>query len=606
MIGAQQQQHQRQQAHDIAQTDQQSDEIAENEQHKLKELAVAATSAPPAAAAAAAAAEKRVKYEKKPASVKQERQENEQQQLQCAKAEPMDLLPDWSSSKFIKPELVQDAEPWPDYWKVTKAEQMDPSLPQPTTDNTAAGVKYAKTAEIEDEQLQQKQEEIKKAKALLQQQHHHAKTEPTDSSMWPKCDQLHKVEPTDPSPPPPTTVNTAAPEPMVKAEPVSHQESAAAPTLMQSQCTTAAAAAGITAAASIAGLHKVEPPDPSPPPPTTVNTAAPEPVVKAEPVLHQESAAAPTLMQSQCTTISDDEPVSHQESAAAPTLMQSQLTTAFAAAAVLCPQAAAAAAAAGITATSIAASPELSTAAPMETMGSCFDTPACGTEQSGPAAPVLSTGAPMETMGSCFATPACGTEQSGPAAPVLDNWRTQIGDNRDLENCRRQVPNRSGKMRKRGARSDSPNVEGAHARDASKVRCTKSSSDRLSDECVKTLLRTNNKLAQMCCGLSEILKCQIDRTTDMQQALGGDAAMTAASSAQHALATEQCNMISAASDEVVKSVSATLGQLELLSTAGSATSVSHLATSVSQLQLLAPVSGNQCQSVGLDRVESSF
>ena len=86
--------------------------------------------------------------------------------------------------------------------------------------------------------------------------------------------------------------------------------------------------------------------------------------------------------------------------------------------------------------------------------------------------------------------------------------------------------------------------------------------------------------------MSEILKGEILRTTDMQQALGGDAAMTAASSAQHALATEQCNMISATSAEVVKQVSATLGQLELFSTAGSATSVS--------------------QSVGLDRVESSF
>jgi hypothetical protein len=407
-------------------------------------------------------------------------------------------------------------------------------------------VKYEKAAEIEYEQLQQKQEEIKKAEMLLQQ-HHHAKTEPTDSSMWPKWKQLPKVEPMDPSPPPPTTVNTAAPEPMVKAEPVSHQESAAAPTLMQSQCTTAAAAAGITAAASIAGLHKVEPPDPSPPPPTTVNTAAPEPVVKAEPVLHQESAAAPTLMQSQCTTISDDEPVSHQESAAAPTLMQSHLTTAFAAAAVLCPQAAAAAAAAaaaGITATSIAASPELSTA----------DTPACGTE------------------------------------PPLANWRTQIGDNRDLENCRKQVPLRSGKMRKRGTHSRDANVEGAHARDASKVRCTMLSRERLNDECVKTLLCANKQLAQMFGGLSEILKGEISRATDMQQSLGCDAAMKAALSSHLALSTQRLNVISADSDEVVKAVSAKLGQLELFSTAGSA-------TSVSQLQLT---------RAGLDQVESTF
>jgi hypothetical protein len=329
---------------------------------------------------------------------------------------------------------------------------------------------------------------------------------------------------------------------MVKAEPVSHQESAAAPTLMQSQCTTAAVAAGITAAASIAGLHKVEPPDPSPPPPTTVNTAAPEPVVKAEPVLHQESAAAPTLMQSECTTISDDEPVSHQES---------RLTTAFAAAAVLCPQAAAAAAAAGITATSIAASPELSTA----------DTPAYGTE------------------------------------PPLANWRTQFGDNRDLENrsktiavqATRQVPLRSGKVRKRGTHSRDANVEGAHARDASKVRCTMSR-ERLNDECVKTLLCNQKQLAQMFSGFSEILKGEILRATDIQQSLGCDVAMKAALSSHLALSIQRLNMISADSDQVVKDVSSKLSQLELFSTAGSA-------TSVSQLQLT---------RAGLDQVASSF
>ena len=196
-------------------------------------------------------------------------------------------------------------------------------------------------------------------------------------------------------------------------------------------------------------------------------------------------------------------------------------------------------------------------------------------------------------MGSWFAAPACGTEQSGPSAQVQDNrrsavhWRAKVADNRDLDNWTQQGPTTiPGNMRKRGARSASPNVEGAHARDASKVRCTKSSRERLSDECVKTLLCTTKQLAQMCCGLSEILKGEISRTTDMQQSLGCDAAMTAALSSHHALSTHRLNMISAASDEVVKSVSATLGQLELFSTAGSATSVS--------------------QSVGLDRVESTF
>ena len=87
-------------------------------------------------------------------------------------------------------------------------------------------------------------------------------------------------------------------------------------------------------------------------------------------------------------------------------------------------------------------------------------------------------------------------------------------------------------------------------------------------------------------GLSEILKGEISRATDMQQSLGCDAAMKAALSSHLALSTQRLNMISADSDEVVKAVSAKLGQLELFSTAGSATSVS--------------------QSVGLDRVESTF
>jgi hypothetical protein len=112
------------------------------------------------------------------------------------------------------------------------------------------------------------------------------------------------------------------------------------------------------------------------------------------------------------------------------------------------------------------------------------------------------------------------------------------------------------------------------------------SRERLNDECVKTLLCTNKQLAQMFSGLSEILKGEISRATDMQQSLGCDAAMTAALSSHHALSTQRLNMISADSDEVVKAVSAKLGQLELFSTAGSATSVS--------------------QSVGLDRVESTF
>ena len=196
-------------------------------------------------------------------------------------------------------------------------------------------------------------------------------------------------------------------------------------------------------------------------------------------------------------------------------------------------------------------------------------------------------------MGSQFAAPACGTEQSCPSAQVQDNrrsavhWRAQVADNRDLDNWTQQGPTTiPGNMRKRGARSASLNVEGARVRDASKVRCTLSSRKRFSDDCAKHFLCTSNKLAQLCGGLSEILKGEISRTTDMQQSLGGDAAMTAALSSQHALSTHRLNMISAASDEVVKSVSASLGQLELFSIAGSATSVS--------------------QSVGLDRVESSF
>ena len=86
-------------------------------------------------------------------------------------------------------------------------------------------------------------------------------------------------------------------------------------------------------------------------------------------------------------------------------------------------------------------------------------------------------------------------------------------------------------------------------------------------------------------GLSEILNDEMSRAADMQQCLGCDAAMTAALSSHRALSTQRLNAISADSDDVIKTVSAKLGQLK-----------QHEEEEEEEVS----------QSVGLDLVESTF
>ena len=101
-------------------------------------------------------------------------------------------------------------------------------------------------------------------------------------------------------------------------------------------------------------------------------------------------------------------------------------------------------------------------------------------------------------------------------------------------------------------------------------------------------------LAEMCNDISDVIKYESGRTTEIQRHLGADPAASAAqqttaaaaSAAQHAHQTARCTTCPATSAALVQQVSATLDQLEPFRTAGGL------------------VSGNQWQSTGLNHDES--
>ena len=101
-------------------------------------------------------------------------------------------------------------------------------------------------------------------------------------------------------------------------------------------------------------------------------------------------------------------------------------------------------------------------------------------------------------------------------------------------------------------------------------------------------------IAEMCNDISDVIKYESGRTTEIQRHLGADPAASAAqkttaaaaSAAQHAHQTARFTNLSATSAALVQQVSATLDQLGPFITAGGL------------------VSGNQWQSVGLNHDES--